>query len=163
MSGTKIIFVLFTFLFCRYASAASLTESNHSLYFDWANSLYRYGKDKQARGEHKEAAEKLYKSVSCYAKSLSIRKTLEAWINLGVVLERVAAENLQNQDDLVRFVELFVSLAAFDTRRCESVKAHILRVATSPALRRCCGTVAATGSFSPVRGSLMFSPHHPFV
>lgn len=84
-------------VFSRYAAAAVHAQQNHSLYFDWANSLYRYGKEKQGRGDVRQAAEKLVQACSCYAKSLSIRRTLEAWINLGVALERAASVCDKNQ------------------------------------------------------------------
>ena len=53
----------------------------------------------------RQAAEKLVQACSCYAKSLSIRRTLEAWINLGVALVR-AGDRPEAAKAFARYLEL---------------------------------------------------------
>jgi hypothetical protein len=47
---------MFLFLvISSYSAAAELNEKNANLYFDWANSLYRFAKEKLVRGDKKES------------------------------------------------------------------------------------------------------------
>jgi tetratricopeptide (TPR) repeat protein len=143
---------LFEGSFRNYENAATMVQQP-SLYFDWANSLYRCAKEKLACGDQRDAAGKFFKAASCYAKSLQLKRSAEAWINLGVALEKCATMAECSQDELVPLMQLYLSLHAFDLKRSETVRSKVLRASTSAKLRHACtsgnGAITLSGSLSP--------------
>ncbi len=148
---------LFEASFRNYERAASLVQQP-SIFFDWANSLYRFAKEKQVRGDQRDAAAKFAKAASCYAKSLQLKRTMEAWINLGVALEKCVTMPECNQDELAPLADVYLSMQVFDLKRAELMRSKLLRSASSFKLRQACsvgGTaVASVGSSSPGEPSL---------
>ncbi len=144
---------LFEASFRNYETAASLVQQP-SLYFDWANSLYRCAKEKLACGDQRDAASKFFKAASCYAKSLQLKRSAEAWINLGVAVEKCVTMADCSHDELVPLVQLYLSLQAFDVKRSEAVRSKVLRTSSSAKLRHICTLGGGGGSSSSIAPAL---------
>ena len=135
--------------FRQYEIAATVVTS-HSLHFDFGNALYRLAKEKYAQSDKVKGLQLMTRAVDNFAKSLRIRKTLEAWINLGVAMEKIIV-NTNDTDFLVDAATLYFSMQSFDAKRSGSVRARIQKAAAGGGkLLQICGAKEdLSGSHSP--------------
>lgn len=137
------------------ATASGALEPSRQLLFDWANTLFRFGKESGGHECLKQAAFR-------YARVLEMAPDAgggdaklgakEPWYNLGVTLEALAP---QGEDDLVPLVVAFCQLAHLDATRAATT---MRRLARSPNARI---VAAAQHSQQQLRPQLQQQPARP--
>ena len=112
---------------CRHYKIAIDKEPNHKLYFDYANNLYRYAREKMGveKGT-REATELLKKSCFCYGKSLEMKPTVESWTNFAIVIEKLSSmKDELDSEFLVPFLEQFFQFEYYDPKKAERLRSKI--------------------------------------
>ena len=110
----------------RQYEVASKVVKKHSLHFDYANALYRFAKEKLISNETQQGVALLQRAMRNFVQSLELKKTLEAWINLGVTIEKLVL-NLADPDWLVDGTTYYLSLRSLDFKRAETLRQRILK------------------------------------